>query len=170
MARDATSTLVVAPRISVSISYLSAKTLIPAFHHRCEGPSRSRYRRSDVLHGMRGTHECCLILSRRQPDALIEHGAVEARKCRCVRSRSRVEISHTIFSKEPGKHGAYAIRCERHAGSLRFCCDSISNGSTQGFELCVDFAAMFFQISDGRDAGGHGQRISTESSSLIDRP
>ena len=37
-----------------------------------------------------------------------------------------------------------------------------------GFELRIDFAGVVLQIADGRDAGGHGQRIAAERSGLVD--
>jgi len=57
-----------------------------------------------------------LRTERAGPDALIQHGAMEAAEGGGVRFRGFFVVGDWIGREEPGTHGAYAVGGERDAG------------------------------------------------------
>src|SRR5579872_4150910 len=79
-----------------------------------------------VVFRMGCTEEGCLVLRRRQIDAMVEHAAEEFSEFLCVRLRRRIPVCHRTRIEKPGKHGAYAVVGKRNPRILRGCRDAFN--------------------------------------------
>jgi len=113
--------------------------------------------------------ERCFKLRWRQPDALVQHRPMKTAKCRRVGLGCTVVVRHRAWGKEPGPHGSYAIQGQRNACLRSLGGDTLRNSLRSSFNLGVDLVCVLLKIAHGRNTRRHGQRVSAQRSSLIDR-
>src|ERR1035438_6987789 len=83
-----------------------------------------------------------LKLRGRQPDAPIEHGAVEAAKGGSVGPGGLVVVCNWSSREKPGTHGADAVEGQRDAGVGGFGGYSLEDGFGSGFKLGINLGGV----------------------------
>ena len=109
-----------------------------------------------------------LVLAGREPDAGVEHSAMEASEGGGVGGCGVGEAGDLLAGEEPGKHGADAVGGQGDAGLAGDGSDALRDACGGGFEAVVDGFLVLDEMAEGGDAGGHGEGIAAEGSGLVD--
>lgn len=86
--------------------------------------------------------ECSFKLRGRQPDALVDHGAMKAAERGGVGFGRVGVVGDRIVCEEPGPHGADAIDRERNAGTRGLLGYAFGNGLRGRFKVRVDLSPL----------------------------
>jgi len=115
-----------------------------------------------------GAEEHGFELGGGEPDALVEHGVVEAAEGFGVGFGGLGVVGDGVGVEEPGPHGAYAVCCEGNSGGCGLEGYAFGDGFGGGFEFGVDLGGVGLETGEGGDSGGHGEGVSAEGSGLVD--